>query len=218
MSYALQQRDPRRHLTGIVFVVLFHVLLAYGLLNGLAREVVKVLKDPLSVRLIEEVKPAPPPEPPPPPPPPPKKIIVKRAPVPPPPAYVPPPEVRVQAPVEPAPTISVVQSTPPEPAPAPVPAAPPEPVVAAIGVTCPNHVNIRSSVPYPPQALRLGKSGDVLVEFIVEADGGIGNVRIVKSTDSVFNKAVTSAVSRLKCVGQGRPVRVTVPFQFALDS
>ncbi|NMG37406.1 energy transducer TonB, partial [Azoarcus sp. TTM-91] len=57
MSYALRQRDPRRHLTGIAFVVLFHVVLAYALLNGLAREVVKVFKDPLDVRLIEEIKP-----------------------------------------------------------------------------------------------------------------------------------------------------------------
>ncbi|ATE59155.1 energy transducer TonB [Thauera sinica] len=219
MSYALQQRDPRRHLPGIAFVVLFHVLLAYALANGLAREVVKVFKEPLDVRLIEEVKPVPPP--PPPPPEPVKKIVARPRPAPPPPAYVPPPEVKVQAPAEPAPTISVVQAEPPPPAPPappPEPAAPPEPVAAPIGVTCPNHVSIRSSVPYPPQALRLGKDGQVVVEFVVGAEGGIGSVRIVKSTDAVFNKVATDAVARLKCVGQGRPVRVTVPFQFALDN
>jgi len=216
MSYALRQRDPRRHLTGIAFVVLFHVVLAYALLNGLAREVVKVFKDPLDVRLIEEIKPPPPP--PPPPPEPVKKILAQPRPVPPPPAYVPPPEVPVQP--QPAPTIAVVQAEPPPPAPPapPAPVAPPEPVAAAIGVTCPNHLGIRSSVPYPPQALRLNKSGEVLVEFVVETSGAITGVRIARSSDPVFNKVVTEAVGRFQCVGQGRPVRVSVPFQFALDN
>lgn len=217
MSYAIRQRDPRRHLTGISFVVAFHILLAYALANGLAREVVKVFKDPLDVRLIEEIKPAPPPEPEPPPPPPPKRIVRPQPrPAPPPPAYVPPPEVQVQAPVEPSP-ITVVQSEPPPPIEPPAPVAPPEPVAAAIGVTCPNHLDIRSSVPYPPQALRLNKSGEVAVIFTVDAGGSIDDIRIARSTDPVFNKAATDAVKRFRCVGQGRPVRVTVPFQFALD-
>jgi protein TonB len=219
MSYALQQRDPRRHLFGIGFVIAFHVLLGYALLNGLAREVVKVFKDPLDVRLIEEIKPAPPPPPPPPPPKVVKKIVTRPRPAPPPPAYVPPPEVRVQAPVEPPPVITVVQAEPPPPPPPPAPPAPPvvEPVAAAIGVVCPNHLSIRSSVTYPPQALRLNKNGNVQVEFIVGANGGISNVRVVKSSDPVFNKAATSAVSRFQCTGQGRPVRVSVPFEFTLN-
>jgi protein TonB len=216
MSYALQQRDPRRHLFGIGFVIAFHVVIGYALLNGLAREVVKVFKDPLDVRLIEEIKP----EPPPPPPPPKvvKRIVARPRAVPPPPAYVPPPEVQVQAPIE-APVITVVQAEPPPPAPPPAPPAPPapEPVAVAVGLACPNHLSILRSVAYPPQAQRLNKNGSVLVEFIVSASGSIGNVRIVKSTDSIFNRASTEAVSRLKCVGQGRPVRVSVPFEFALN-
>jgi protein TonB len=216
-SYATRQRDPRRHLSGVAFVIAFHVLLAWGLANGLARDLVKAIKDPLDVRLIEEVKPIEPP-PPPPPPPPVKKILQQPRPAPPPPAYVPPPEVQVEA-VQAEPVITVVQQEPPPPAPpAPVaPPAPPAPVVAAIGVTCPNHLDIRSSVPYPPQALRLNKSGEVLVEFIVDTGGAVGDVRVVRSSDPIFNKVVTSAVARFRCVGQGRPVRVTVPFQFALD-
>jgi protein TonB len=212
MSYATQQRDPRRHLSGITFVVAFHVLLAWALANGLARDMVKVFKDPLEVHLIEEIKPVV--EPPPPPPPPERKILPQPRPIPPPPAYVPPPEVQVQAPIEPV--IAVVQHEPPPPAP-PLPAAPPAPVVAAIGITCPNHLSIRSSTPYPPQAQRLNKSGEVLVEFIVDTSGAVGDVRIARSSDPIFNRVVTDAVSRFRCVGQGRPVRVTVPFQFALD-
>lgn len=225
MSYAAQQRDPSRHLTGIVFVVALHIVIAYALVNGLARKVVEVIKNPLEVKLIAEIKPPEPeplPEPPPPPPPPepPKrKLVAKPRPAPPPPAYVPPPEVAVAEPA-PAPTISVTQAEPPPPAPPapPAPAAPPAPVAAAIGVACPNHLAIRASVPYPPQALRLNKSGEVLVEFIVGDDGAIENVRVARSSDPIFDKVATSAVQRFKCIGQGRPVRVSVPFQFAIDS
>jgi len=214
-SYAARQRDPRRHLTGIVLAVIFHVALGYALLNGLAREVVKAIRDPLSVRLIEEIRPSPPP----PPPPPPKKIarVQAKPRATPPPAWVPPPEVQVAAPTVEPPITVVQQAAPPEPAPA-VAAPAPAPVAAAIGVTCPNHLSIRSSVDYPPQALRLNKSGEVVAEFVVDTKGKIGNVRIAKSSDPIFNKAVTDAVRRFNCVGQGRPVRVTVPFQFALEN
>ncbi|MDR3213463.1 MAG: TonB family protein [Azoarcus sp.] len=215
-SYAAQQRDPRRHITGITLAILFHIVLGYALMNGLAREVVKIISDPLNVSLIEEVKP----EPPPPPPPPPKRIVRATRPqaAPPPPSYVPPPEVVVEAPVIESP-ITIVQTDPPAAAPvAPVAPQPAPVVAAAIGVTCPNHMNIRSSVPYPPQALRLNRSGEVMAEFIVDAGGDIGNVRIAKSSDPLFNRVVTDAIRRFRCVGQGRPVRVTVPFRFTLDA
>ena len=68
MDYARQQRDPARHLIGITFVVLLHLLIIYAMVTGLARKAVEVIKKPLSATIIEEIK-APPP-----PPPPPKKI------------------------------------------------------------------------------------------------------------------------------------------------
>lgn len=223
MSYASQQRDPRRHLTGIGFVILFHIALVYALVNGLARKVVDVLANPLEVKIVEAPKPVQPPPPPPPPPPPERKVVAPRPKITPPPTYVPPPEVVVSAP--PAPRIEATQSvpTPPSPpappAPPPAPAVPPPaPVVASVGVTCPNHLSIRSSVAYPPRALQMNLSGDVLVEFIVRETGAIANVHIVKSTNSVFNDVVAAAVARFQCVGQGQPVRVSVPFQFKLDN
>jgi len=54
LDYAQQQRNPAKHLAGIAFVVIFHVALIYGLMNGLARKVVEVVKGPLETRLIEE--------------------------------------------------------------------------------------------------------------------------------------------------------------------
>ncbi|MDR2166163.1 MAG: energy transducer TonB [Zoogloeaceae bacterium] len=214
-SYAQQQRDPRRHLGGIAFVVLFHLLLAWALANGLARDVIKVFQPPLDVRLIEEVKPVV--EEPPPPPPPPlerRRIVAQPQPLPPS-SYVPPPEVQVDAPE--APVIVAIQTEPPPPVVAPEPPPPPEPVAAAVSVTCPNHLDVRSSVPYPPQALRGNKSGEVSVEFVVDTNGSIGNIRVIRSSDPVFNKAATGAVKRFRCVGQARPVLVKVPFQFELN-
>ena len=47
MDYARQQRDPTRHMIGITFVVLVHVLVIYALMTGLARKAVEVIKKPL---------------------------------------------------------------------------------------------------------------------------------------------------------------------------
>jgi protein TonB len=84
MDFAQQQRNPARHLLGIAFVIIFHVLLIYALVNGLAQRVVDVIKKPVEVKIVEEVKPPPPPPqnlPPPP------KLTA------PPPPFIPPPEV-----------------------------------------------------------------------------------------------------------------------------
>src|SRR6266852_5636170 len=88
MDFARSQRNPTKHVIGLTFVILLHVLVIYALVTGLARKAVEVIKKPLSATIIEEIK-APPP---PPPPPPPRKIIE-------PPktqqTYVPPPDVPV---------------------------------------------------------------------------------------------------------------------------
>jgi protein TonB len=124
-------------------------------------------------------------------------------------------EVPVQAQI--APVIATTTSEPPPPA---EPAPPPKPAVPAvvdIAVTCPNHVAVRSQVAYPPQAERLGLSGDVVVDFIVAPDGSIKNIGVVRSSNPVFNNAATGAVAKLRCAGQSQDVRVRVPFSFRLD-
>src|SRR6266567_3533281 len=89
MDYARQQRDPARHVIGIAFVVLFHALIIWALITGLGKQMIEVIKKPLSATIIEEIK-APPP---PPPPPPPKKIVEPPKAVQQP--YVPPPDIPV---------------------------------------------------------------------------------------------------------------------------
>jgi len=209
MNYAQQQRDPRRHLFGIGSVILIHVIVVYALLNGLARKVVEVFKKPLEVSIIEEVKLEPPPPPPPP------KVLRPSAKVTPaPPAYVPPTEVVVATP---SPNVvTAVTQAPPAP-PAPVVEAP-RPTVVAVGIVCPNHQEVRSRVPYPAQAMRLGLSGDVEIEFTVTPSGALGELSVIRSTNKVFNSGALAAVAQLRCVGQGQPVRVRVPFVFRLDT
>ena len=67
MDFARQQRDPARHMVGIVFVVLLHAAVIWALLNGLGTKVIQVVKKPLTAQIIDTIKPPPPPPPPPPP-------------------------------------------------------------------------------------------------------------------------------------------------------
>lgn len=217
MDFSKQQRDPRRHVAGIVFVVLFHVLLVYGLMSGLARKVVEVVRAPIETKVIEEiVKPPPPPEvvvPPPP------KLEA------PPPPYIPPPEVQVAAPPPVAPTITAVPTPPPAPtlmtptappvAAAPAPATP-GPVSAA--VVCSNYATKMGEAGYPREAVRLGlERGEAVIQFTLTAAGEIKDVKAIRSTHQVFARNSMRIVSEYKCQGQGHDVVVQVPFGYKLE-
>lgn len=63
MDFSKRQGDPRRHLVGFTLVILFHVLIVYALVTGLAKKVVDVVRAPIETKVIEEIKkPPPPPE------------------------------------------------------------------------------------------------------------------------------------------------------------
>jgi periplasmic protein TonB len=213
MDYAQQQRSPTKHLTGIVFVVILHILAGYALVSGLARTVVEQIVAPLDTKIIEEVKPPPPPETLPPPPP--KMVQVL-------PTFVPPPEVQIQSPITPPPVISQTTATPPPVFAPPAPPAPVTPPVQApvaapsVGVACPNSQDVRREVKYPPQARKDGLEGEVLIEFTVAASGEIKDIDIKSSSNRVFNNVSISSVRQFKCNAQGRDVRVQVPFSFKL--
>ncbi|WP_175998840.1 energy transducer TonB [Burkholderia stabilis] len=204
---------PVRRLGGIAAVLALHAVLIYALLNGLANRVVEIIQHPVSVRIIEPVKPPPPPPAPP-------KPIVKAAPpksAPPPPVFVPPPEVRVQAP--PQATLTHT-ATPVVSAPA-VPAPPAPTTVKApsheVGVVCPNSDQVRASLRYPREALENNITGNVLVEFVVDADGRVSDEHVARSADPILDRAALAAVRRFSCLSQGQSVRVQVPFSFNLN-
>ena len=209
MDFAQQQRNPAKHLVGITFVILFHVLLVYALINGLAQRVVEKIKKPVEVKIVEEVKPPPPPDkllPPPP------KLAA------PPPPFIPPPEIPISAP---PPPVQVTQVAPPpaafqqqSAAPAPAPAPGPAPVKSA-KVLCPNLVSIQQSTEYPVRAARAGiNEGEATIKFVLKANGEIADVS-VSATPRVFAETASAMVQKLKCTatGQDQPLNWSIGFK-----
>jgi periplasmic protein TonB len=175
VNFAESQRNPGKHPTGLIIVVIMHVLLAYALVSGLAKKVV----DKVMVTETKVVE-APPPPPPPPPkdlPPPPKNL-------PPPPVYVPPPPVDVPPPPI-APTITTTNVMPP---PAPdrkvEPAAPPAPPAPSITARAARiNANDPACKPeFPPAALRAQVSGVSRIRFTVDANGKVTSADVVGSS------------------------------------
>src|SRR6266513_4384944 len=168
MSYAQPPSSSSRRLTALVAVGIFHVLLIYALINGLARKIVEVVRAPLETKIIEEVK-RPPPEQPPPPPPPPKLAT-------PPPPFIPPPEVQIQVPVQLPPTLTAVVPTPPAVA-LPPPAAPAQQRTAAV-------VDARGceKPPYPAASLRANERGIVRLNFLIDVDGKVLESKVERSS------------------------------------
>ena len=212
MDFAQQQRNPTRHMIGMAFVILLHVLVIYALVTGLARKAVEVIKKPLTATIIEEVK-----LPPPPPPPPPKRVIEppKAQPVPVQP-YVPPPDVPAPAPPS-EPVISAPSITPPtEPhVIAPPIQAPPAPKPAIRKGIVP----IEKVDPiYPREAIRAGiQKGHVLARLYIDEQGLVTEVKIIESDPpGVFNKEVTRALSRWKFRAEGEKFVGDIELDFVL--
>lgn len=214
MDFARQQRDPTRHVLAIAFVVVLHVLVICALFTGFARETVEVIKKPIDVKIIEEIKV------PPLPPPPPRRVVQRpqravAAPQP----YVPPPDTAV-ATTQPAPTITAVTTVAPtEPyviaPPAPVVEAPPPPNPAVRrGIA-----RIAGADPtYPREAIRAGiAKGHVVVRLHIDEKGHVVDVRFVESAPPrVFDRVVSAAVKDWRFHAEGEQYVVEVEFNFTL--
>ena len=213
MSYAEPRNSGRRATMALVAVGIFHVLLAYALVQGLARKIIEVVRPPVETKIIEEVKPPPPPDQPPPPPPP--KLAA------PPPPFIPLPEVKVEIPVvKPPPTITaVVPDPPPQPVPPPQAPPPPAPVVVAPART-PAVVQAAScqKPPYPPASLRANETGVVLLSFLIEVDGRVLETKVERSSGyRRLDEAARAGLSLCKfkpaTVG-GRPERAGARLEY----
>jgi len=210
MDFARQQRDPTKHLIGITFVILVHVIVIYALINGLGRTIVEVIKKPLSATVIEEIK-APPP-----PPPPPKKIIEQpkvQAPVE---TYVPPPDIPVPT-TQVAPVISAVTATPPtEPhviAPPVQAPTPPKPTIRR-GIS-----RISGEDPtYPRAAIRAGVAkGHVVARVHIDEKGNVTEVVIVSAEPQRhFDRAVIDALQGWRFKAEGEKYVAEVELNFTL--
>jgi len=154
---AYAQQNSSRRLTVLGVIIVFHLLLLYGLVTGLARKVVEVVAAPLQTDIIDELQKEDKPPPPPPP-------QMERPPV-----EVPPPEVSIDIPMESSTTaISDVTDRP-------VPVAPPPPPPqAAVNRVAPK-LDVKRSPPtddfYPPSARRAEIQGVTTVRACVGTDG-----------------------------------------------
>jgi protein TonB len=217
VNFAESQRNPGKHPTGLIIVVIMHVLLAYALVSGLAKKVV----DKVMVTETKVVE-APPPPPPPPPkdlPPPPKNL-------PPPPVYVPPPPVDVPPPPI-APQITTTNVMPP---PAPdrkvEPAAPPAPPAPAITARAARiNANDPACKPeFPPAALRAQVSGVSRIRFSVDASGKVTAAEVVGSAgptrehrllDNAAKSALATCPFTAGVDANGTPIGTQVEVSYA---
>jgi RNA polymerase sigma factor (sigma-70 family) len=71
---------------------------------------------------------------------------------------------------------------------------------------------------HPPELRRAGVEGEVLVEFAVDANGNVQNVRAIRSTRIEFEAAALQAVSKWKFKpGQNSSQPMQIPVVFRLD-
>lgn len=211
MDFARQQRDPTRHLIGIGFVILFHILVIYALMSGLGKRAIEVIKKPLNATIIEEIK-----VPPPPPPPPIKKIVEppKVQMVQP---YVPPPDIPPPTPPTVEPVIAAVAPTPPvtpNVIAAPVVEAPPPKPAIRQGVSCKS----MEKPTFPREAIRSGvEKGQVRAVLTIDEKGNVSNVDITSAEPPrIFDRIVRSTLADWKCAGEGSPYKALVEINFSL--
>ena len=170
MAYADQSMSTRR-MVAICLVALFHAIIGYAFITGLAYNVVKKVAEDLKTFDVEEEPPPPPEQPPPPPPE--QKFE-------PPPMVAPPPIV--QAPVVVAPPIQTVREAPPvihveaPPAPKPSMASGPQPRGRP--------QEWLTTDDYPSSAMRDGVQGVTGYRLEVGTDGKATGCNVTSSSGS----------------------------------
>lgn len=211
MDYARQQRDPMRHAVGIGIVVAVHAFVIYALMTGLARQAMHIIKKPLDVAVIEEVKL--------PPPPPPKKIEPPKAP-PPPPAFVPPPDVPTNAVSSESAITQVTQAAPVAPPPAPVVVAPPPPPPPPKPAIRRGVKRLSGDFPeFPKAAIRSGiEKGSVVARLSIDEKGNVTEVVIVSADPPrVFDRTVIDALKEWKFSAEGEKYVAEIEIGFKLQ-
>jgi periplasmic protein TonB len=220
------ETDPSKRLLGLGLAVLFHILLIYGLMSGLGRELVQKVQKTVNVSIIEPAKPPPPPPPevleeqPEPNP----KQEVKR-----PKAFVPKVETTVKASTVPeeaaitSTSVAAAEATPMvREAPAQAP-APPAPAPAAPKVTSPRLTPGCAQPRYPARSLEKGEEGLVIFRFLIDLDGSVKNSILVQSSGfDRLDEAAKQAFQKCKFTpgmldGSPRQAWVRQPFRWRLQ-
>ena len=209
------EKSPRKNLTGIIIVILLHLLVAYAVVTGLGKRMVTKMAEAVETKIIEDQKPPPPKEIPPPPPPPEMQA--------PPPPFIPPVEVNVQQPPPPPPQSAIAVSSTAKPvsnelarpaAPSTAPAGNPNPVrVAAVAdfSTC-------AKPEWPKASLRNEETGTVTLSFLIGEDGRVADSKILKSSGfRDLDKAAVNGISRCHFkpgMNDGKPEKAWMQMQY----
>jgi periplasmic protein TonB len=83
---------------------------------------------------------------------------------------------------------------------------------------------LQQSIRYPAKAVKKGIQGKVLVSFIVEKDGSLSNIRVVrgvaKDIDAEAFRVIKASPNWNPGIQNGRPVRViyNTPISFTLEN
>lgn len=109
----------------------------------------------------------------------------------------------------PMPAIALPQQTP-------LPAAPPRVIVASVvPAKKAELISLRTPDPsFPSDAMNRGLSGAVEIEFIVQRNGEVSEVRVVNSSQRAFDRNVVNTVKRWKFAPIGEPMTVRRSFNF----
>lgn len=83
---------------------------------------------------------------------------------------------------------------------------------------------IAQEMKYPEECRKNGIMGIVLVNFLVNSQGAVGDVKIVRSSNELFNKEALRVIKSIRGYKPGRqkgkpvPVQFTIPIRFALTN
>lgn len=190
MEAVRRRASPHKHFLGIGFVILFHVVLVYALISGLARKVVEVIKQPLETKIIEEVRLPPPPEPPVQPP----KLAA------PPPPFIPAPEINIAPPPAPQTTIAVSTAAPPsQPAISPAERSAEKPAGTVRVAPVIDALRSCEQPQYPAASRRAEEIGTVTLKFLIDLDGKVVKSEVEESSGhSRLDEAARNALSRCR--------------------
>jgi periplasmic protein TonB len=199
-GWAQQQRNPTKHMTGIVAVLVVHGVAGWLIWSDMGQKFVKKV---VPKSIVEVVLPPEPPPPPPKPPEPPKQQPKPDVP-PPPPTFVPPPEVA--PPVSTTAPVFAATPTPPPPAeykPAPpAPPAPPKPAGPRGFGSIVNRAACAAALnaSFPREARRNSQEGSVTVQVKVGPDGSVQAAEVTNSNPRrVFDRAALGVINSGAC-------------------
>jgi len=210
MDFSHNEVNPFKRYGGLIAVTLLHVAVAYALIHGLSHKTIDLIRQPVEVKVLDEIKP-PPDKPPPPPPIPQAKPPA--APLP----FIPPPDA--PAPQQTPNPVTATPTPPPEAQPfqktndAP-PAARAEPAPSS-----PAFADLEACKPeYPQKSREAGEEGTVTVQFEIGADAQLIGAKVTQSSGFPrLDKTTLNALSRCKfkaAYKDGKPVQWSLKKQW----